>query len=336
MIKACACCRGVLGEEPGFRDSGALRAVVLSLLFLCVLVVAFSSPEPLGRGHVPASPQAVSPLDATPPVWPTGSRVVATGITPSSIQINWTMAADDEGVVNYKVYVDGAWDGMLHMANSFGMFSLLPNRTYTFQIVALDPSGNLSTGPSASFTTSPLSCTGYRACLVFRAIHNRTVYPGGQITFLGTFTNSGQTPVKVLMMSLTGDFGSLYGGGTPDLTVGQKANRSIVVVLPANVELGAHRVTFSVSWEYRNDVDGPWYSGSSLSLNSTLTVVRHPSLPLGGNGSLNPGLLMSLMRTLWANWPFVVIPYVVLASAGSIVVVRYDRKRRDLPNQVSQ
>ncbi len=150
---------------------------------------------------------------------------MAMQITSSSIYINWTQASDDSGTVNYKVYVNGGWDGMLHMANSFGMQYLPPNSTYTFQIVAMDPSGNLATGPSATFTTAPQSCTGYQACLAFKAAYYGTPFPGGTVTFVGFFTNSGQTAIRVLIMNVTGDFGSYYVQG-PDLTIGQVVNKT--------------------------------------------------------------------------------------------------------------
>src|SRR5438094_8839790 len=100
--------------------------------------------------------------DTTPPVWPSGSRITALSITSSSLYISWTPATDDSGTVNYKVYEDGAWNGMYTMSTSFGRQYLAPNTTITFQITAVDPSTNSRTGPSAAFTTAPAECQRYQ------------------------------------------------------------------------------------------------------------------------------------------------------------------------------
>src|SRR5438132_4369404 len=122
--------------------------------------------------------------DGTPPGWPAGSKIIATLITASSLNIGYSHASDDNGIVNYKILVNGAWDGMWHMDDSyyaynmFGMSSLPSNTTYTFQIIAVDPSGNQNEGPSATFSTAPQSCAGYETCLVFMANYDGIPYPG--------------------------------------------------------------------------------------------------------------------------------------------------------------
>src|SRR5438034_3483594 len=108
---------------------------------------------------------ASATTDATPPVWPAGSRVTALSITSSSIYISWTPATDDSGTVNYKVYEDGAWSGMYTMSTSYGHQYLAPNTTITFQITAVDPSNNWSTGHPETFTTALAACQGYESCL---------------------------------------------------------------------------------------------------------------------------------------------------------------------------
>jgi hypothetical protein len=249
--------------------------------------------------------------------------------------MNWTLASDDEGTVNYKVYENGYWDGMLHLANSFGRSSLPSNSTYTFQIVAVDPSGNQATGPSATFTTSPQSCAGYQACLVFKSAYYGTPYPGGSITFVGIFTDSGQTEIRVNGMNLTGDFGSYVVQG-PDLAIGQTLNRTIVVVLPLNESLGPHLVSFFVSWDYQNMLGGQWNYGSNFYSNSTLTVVSRPSTSPGTtNPTLNPAWLRGLLGIMGGYWPLVIGSYAILASAASIAVINRDRRKRDALRQAS-
>ncbi len=201
---------------------------------------ASSKPPKTGGASLEISANSVFFQYLTGPVWPAGSTVMAMQITSSSIYINWTQASAS-GALNYKVYVNGGWDGMLHMANSFGMQGLPPSTTYTFQIVAIDSYGNTATGPSATFTTAPRSCAGYQACLVFKSAYIGTPYPGGSITFVGIFTDSGQTAIKVNGMNLTADFGSYVAQG-PVLAIGQTLNQTITVTLPKNESLGPHLV----------------------------------------------------------------------------------------------
>jgi hypothetical protein len=313
--------------------------VLISLLFLSSLLTAYSGlskPLTAGSSSLGTSANLLSLQDVTPPVWPAGSKIMAMQITSSMIYINWTQASDDSGILNYKVYVNGAWDGMWHMANSFGMQGLSPSSTFTFQIVAVDPSGNQATGPSATFTTAPQGCAGYQACLVFKPGYYGTPFPGGAITFVGIFTDSGDAPIRVLIMNLTGDFGSYYVQG-PDLTTGQVVNRTINVVLPTNEPLGSHLVKFFVSWDYQNYVDGSWRFGSNFYSNSTLTVVSQPSTyPGTTNPLLNPAWLTGLLGIVGGYWPFAIGAYAILASAGSIAVIRRDRRRRDALRQIDQ
>lgn len=313
-------------------DCRGVKTIFIFLLFLSVLLSAYStSSNPLATRSSPheTSVNSIFLQDLTPPVWPTGSKVTAMQITSSSIYINWTQASDDSGTVNYKVYVNGGWDGMWHMANSFGMQYLPSNSTYTFQIVAVDPSGNQATGPFASFTTAPQSCNGYQACLVFKPAVYGTPYPGGSVKFVGVFTNSGQTTIMVNGMNLTGDFGAYVVQG-PILAIGQTLNRTIPVVLPLSEALGPHPVSFFVSWDYQNMLGGQWNYGSNFWSNSTLTVVsRPPTSPGTTNPLFNPAWLTGLLGIVGGYWPFAVGAYGTLASAASIAVIRQDRRKKD-------
>ncbi len=212
----------------------------------------------------------------------------------------------------------------------FGMSSLPSNTTYAFRIIAVDPSGNQATGPSASFTTAPQSCTGYEACLVFKASYVGIPYPGGTITLVGAFTNSGQDTIRVNGMNVTGDFGSYVTAG-PDISTGQSANRTFNVVVPSNETLGPHKIDFFVSWDYQKIIDQQWYFGSNFWRNSTLTVVNRPS------PSQPPGTLIGLPSLGWLtgkltgvmSYGWIVAPYAVLVSLGSILVIKRDTKKRD-------
>src|SRR5437867_4212443 len=140
---------------------------------------------------------ASATIDTTPPVWPSGSRITALSITSSSIYISWTPATDDSGTVNYKVYEDGAWNGMYTMSTSYGHQYLAPNTTIAFQITAVDPSNNLSPDPSATFNTAPAECQGYETCLTSLFTYTTTSTPGGTITVNDTLTNEVQYSIRI-------------------------------------------------------------------------------------------------------------------------------------------
>jgi hypothetical protein len=132
-------------------------------------------------------------------------------------------------------------------------------------------------------------------------------------------------------MNVTGDFGSYYTGGPPDLGVGQSANRTVSVVVPSDETLGPHKVNFFVSWDYQNTM-GQWNYGSNFWKNSTLTVVSRPSpnLPPGTLNRLpSPGWLLGMMAGVMSYGWLIIAPYAVLVSLGSIVVVKRDMKKRE-------
>ena len=229
-------------------------------------------------------------------------------------------------------------DDSYYAYNMFGMSSLPSNTTYTFQIIAVDPSGNQNEGPSATFSTAPQSCAGYETCLVFMANYDGIPYPGATIVLVGTFTNSGQDTIRVLGMNVTGDFGSYIKEG-PVLSTGQTANRTVNVVIPSNETLGPHMIDFFVSWQYQKIIDQQWYYGSNFWKNSTLTVVSRPSstqLPgtldrLPSLGWLT-GMLAGVMSYGW----LIIAPYTVLVSLGSIMVVKRDMRKREALRKASR
>jgi hypothetical protein len=102
------------------------------------------------------------PVDTTPPASP---AVSVTGTTSSSVGLAWPAVADDDSTCcSYRVFADGAlvspdnlqWTG----ARAVTVLRLSAAATHTFQVVAVDPSGNAS-APSAtvSATTQPSTDT---------------------------------------------------------------------------------------------------------------------------------------------------------------------------------
>ena len=102
------------------------------------------------------APAASAARDRTPPTTPTNVRVVA--VTEDSITISWTASKDNSGRIH--AYIAG---GIYHPGNSTTktFTSLVPSYTRSFQVAAMDPSGNTSaysapiTGTTAPDLTAP-------------------------------------------------------------------------------------------------------------------------------------------------------------------------------------
>src|SRR5213592_1627780 len=267
---------------------------------------------------------ASATIDTTPPVWPSGSRITALSITSSSLYISWTPATDDSGTVNYKVYEDGAWNGMYTMSTSFGRQYLAPNTTITFQITAVDPSNNSGTGPSAAFTTAPAECQGYEACLTSLFTYTTTSTPGGTITVNDTLSNEGQDSIRITSITVAADqvVYSLTSATRLMLRVGETGTRGLVIGVPQDETIGTHSILLSVSWDYNSTIEG-WRQGNGLSESRTFSVVSPPA----PNQPNLPGLA-SLIRGLAGYAYLFVGGYLALASLGVALVIRNDRRKR--------
>ena len=101
-----------------------------------------------------------TPADTTPPTAPELSGSV---LGPSQVSLTWTASTDDQQwwSLNYRVLVNGSlaahvnWDGerRVHIRH------LTPATTYTFNVQALDFSGNIATSNPVTLTTEPSSDT---------------------------------------------------------------------------------------------------------------------------------------------------------------------------------
>jgi hypothetical protein len=85
--------------------------------------------------------EMTNPSDTEPPTQPT--NVVASNITDSSFDLNWTASTDNNIVIDYLIYVDGVY---LQTANTTAtsVSNLNPNTSYNITIKARDGSNNLS------------------------------------------------------------------------------------------------------------------------------------------------------------------------------------------------
>lgn len=84
---------------------------------------------------------AVTQSDKIPPTAPPNLRVITS--TTASITIAWDSATDNVGVNYYAVYVNGN-KATTATTNSYIVDGLQPNKEYSFYVVAVDGSGNVS------------------------------------------------------------------------------------------------------------------------------------------------------------------------------------------------
>jgi chitodextrinase len=102
--------------------------------------------------------QVTTIYDITPPSVPT--RVVATAISPSEIDLAWQSSTDNIAVSGYNIYRNGAQIGTAS-TNSYDDTGLSPQTNYTYNISAYDEVGNNSAEsfPPISTSTWPLDVT---------------------------------------------------------------------------------------------------------------------------------------------------------------------------------
>ena len=91
-----------------------------------------------------------NPTDTTPPS-PPGS-LTATATNSTKVTLSWTASTDSSGIASYEVQRDGE---VIDTVSSPGYVDngLTPATAYTYEVRAIDPSGNRSDPSSASVTT---------------------------------------------------------------------------------------------------------------------------------------------------------------------------------------
>ena len=99
-------------------------------------------------------------VDADPPSQPTD--LVASNITSTSVDLNWTASTDNEGVVKYEVLKDTQWDQSVFGAPpspSATVTGLIPGTTYIFYVAAFDANRNRSSNSQVVTVTTPSNAT---------------------------------------------------------------------------------------------------------------------------------------------------------------------------------
>ena len=100
----------------------------------------------------------VSLADEEPPAFDADARLAANDITPRSVNLQWSLATDDIGVVAYELTVDGGEPTRMPSETvSTRVDGLEPLSQYTLELRAVDAVGQRSTPLSVSVETSDLS-----------------------------------------------------------------------------------------------------------------------------------------------------------------------------------
>ncbi len=109
--------------------------------------------------------------DTTPPTTPTG--LTGNAVSPSQVNLSWSASTDNDAVANYRVYRNGVFVASSTLT-TYPDSGLSPSTTYSYNVDAIDPTGNVSalsaaaavTTPSAPDTAAPTTPTGLTATAV--------------------------------------------------------------------------------------------------------------------------------------------------------------------------
>ncbi|MWC29711.1 fibronectin type III domain-containing protein [Paenibacillus sp. MMS18-CY102] len=87
------------------------------------------------------------------------ANVTATASSSTQVNLSWTAATDNVGVVGYEIYRDGTLAGT-STTNSFGNTGLTASTSYSYTVKAKDAAGNVSAASSAVNVTTLAAGTG--------------------------------------------------------------------------------------------------------------------------------------------------------------------------------
>jgi len=114
------------------------------------------------------SPQQVNPVfyntylnylntqtvETTPPSAPTS--LSATAINSLTINLSWTASADNIGIAGYQIYRNGVLVTTLYQTGTtYSDSQLNPSTAYTYQVLAFDGAGNVSTASNTANASTP-------------------------------------------------------------------------------------------------------------------------------------------------------------------------------------
>jgi acid phosphatase type 7 len=122
--------------------------------------------------------------DVVPPTVPSG--VSATAIGPTHVNVTWTPSTDNVAVATYSIFRDGALAGTMGAnATAFADFAATPSTSPSYQVEAVDASGNRSGRSAGVQATTPAPTGGDPTILAVGDIAcdpDNPDYNGGQGT----------------------------------------------------------------------------------------------------------------------------------------------------------
>jgi hypothetical protein len=95
--------------------------------------------------------------DTTAPSPP--ANLAANPLASNQVDLSWSEATDDSGVVGYNIYGDGALLATGPPATIFSDRSVAPSSTYAYEVKARDAAGNLSAASNSVLVTTPSAGT---------------------------------------------------------------------------------------------------------------------------------------------------------------------------------
>ena len=269
----------------------------------------------------------------------------AFGVNVSRIFI--TSIGNFAGPVQLSGYVESAY--WLHASFDPSTVILSPNGTESSELT-LDSyyssptvgSYNLTItafnqGPYFSLTNTATIDVKVDQAYLYYSLHYLRPAPGSRTVLINSFTNQGQLPISVLNGTVSTDFGTypipglplLLHAGQAFLSYGQTLERNITITIPLNARIGNHTVTIAVSWKYYSPDQARSYEAQPLVVRGTIQIYQFSTITRTIQGlSDMVANFASMTRAMFALW--MLVPYSLLATLASILVIWSERKKRRL------
>lgn len=143
-----------VGATPGLTYAAGTLTPDTAYTFTVIAVDAAGNTSAASNA---ASITTVAQGDTEPPS--TTTDLAASNLTATSVDLNWSPATDNVGILHYLVYVNDGYNGMVMDGTSYTVLPLTPNTAYTFHIIAQDVAGNSSAMSNVVSLTTPADTT---------------------------------------------------------------------------------------------------------------------------------------------------------------------------------
>ncbi|MAU15625.1 MAG: hypothetical protein CMH48_09925 [Muricauda sp.] len=109
---------------------------------------------------------------------PTVPTLSSTGQTETTVDLSWSEATDNVGVVGYKIFKDGILEGTLGNVSTYQVTGLTASTTYSFTATATDAAGNESTSSNAVSVTTDGNSGGSSGNAIWQEANSVASYAG--------------------------------------------------------------------------------------------------------------------------------------------------------------